>query len=197
MKGNAMVQQGLITINGYVGSEPASYGKDAPACSFRIGCTRRYFDNATKQWKDRPTIWITVKAFRALAQNVLKSVHKGDPVVVAGSLANEQWERDGETHSRTVIEAAAIGHDLGLGTSQFTRQKNATADAASRDAQQTVPQGAAPAGSEPSTQALPADPYAAQAAAGVQGGQQPQQFGNTNSAETYPAQEEEFADVEI
>lgn len=119
-----MVQQGLITINGYAGSDPVNFGKDVPACSFRIGCTRRYFDNSAKEWRDRPTIWITVKAFRALARNVLASVHKGDPIIVSGTLANEQWERDGETHSRTVIEAASIGHDLGLGVSQFTKQKS-------------------------------------------------------------------------
>ncbi|MEJ5920866.1 single-stranded DNA-binding protein [Bifidobacterium thermophilum] len=192
-----MVQQGLITINGYVGSDPASYGKDAPACSFRIGCTRRYFDAAAQQWKDRPTIWITVKAFRALAQNVLNSVRKGDPVIVTGSLANEQWERDGETHSRTVIEAASIGHDLGLGTSQFTRQKNVSADQAARTAQPAENQATTYDGSGRQMQSRPVDPYAA-APAGAQGAQGLQDTqGRQAAAEVYPPQEEEFTDDEI
>lgn len=135
-----MVQQGLITINGYAGSDPVNFGKDVPACSFRIGCTRRYFDNSAKEWRDRPTIWITVKAFRSLARNVLASVHKGDSIIVSGTLANEQWERDGETHSRTVIEAASIGHDLGLGVSQFTRQKSGFASGAPAPGTSTQPQ---------------------------------------------------------
>lgn len=162
-----MVQQGLITINGYVGSDPVNFGKDASACSFRIGCTRRYFDNTAKEWKDRPTIWITVKAFRALARNVTASVHKGDPIIVSGTLANEQWERDGETHSRTVIEAASIGHDLGLGVSQFTRHKPGFAPGAPAQQQQAAPnaseQTAMPqtASAEKSHHSdLPRDPYA-------------------------------------
>lgn len=166
-QGEAMVQQGLITINGYVGSDPVNFGKDASACSFRIGCTRRYFDNTAKEWKDRPTIWITVKAFRALARNVAASVHKGDPIIVSGTLANEQWERDGETHSRTVIEAASIGHDLGLGVSQFTRHKPGFAPGTPAQPQQaTVPnasnQAAAPqtAGVEHGPGDGPRDPYA-------------------------------------
>lgn len=130
-----MTQQGVVTINGFVGAEPVGFGREGgpPACSFRIGCTRSHFDMASKTWSDHPTTWITVKAFRALAANVRVSVHKGDPVMVTGLLDTEQWQRDGVERSRLVLEASGVGHDLSLGVSDFHRNKQRSApnDAAS------------------------------------------------------------------
>lgn len=120
-----MAQQGTITISGFVAADPVSFGRNQglSACSFRMGCTRRYFDNASNTWKEHPTTWITVKAFRSLASNVRFSIHKGDPVLVTGVLNTEVWQSDGADRSRMVIEAAGIGHDLGFGVSSFQRFK--------------------------------------------------------------------------
>ena len=120
-----MSQQANITINGFVGADPVSFGQaqGVQGCSFRLGCTRRYFHNTRKEWVDQPTTWITVKAFRTLASNVLLSVHKGDPVVVTGMLSTENWQQDGANRSRIVIEANTIGHDLALGVSTFQRAR--------------------------------------------------------------------------
>ena len=81
-----MVQLGVVTIVGYVGSEPAIFDKAKGAiCSFRLGCTRGYYD-AAHVWRSFPTTWITVKTFRRLAEHVHRSVRKGDPVIVTGQL---------------------------------------------------------------------------------------------------------------
>ena len=83
-KGMDMVQLGVVTIVGYVGSEPAIFDKAKGAiCSFRLGCTRGYYD-AAHVWRSFPTTWITVKTFRRLAEHVHRSVRKGDPVIVSG-----------------------------------------------------------------------------------------------------------------
>lgn len=111
------LQQGCITITGNVGSEPILYSKDAarPACAFRLGCTRRYLDK-NGIWQQLPTTWITVKAFRALAMNIMNSMRKGDAVIIVGMIGTEQWVTDdGVTHSRIVIEASNAGHDLNFG----------------------------------------------------------------------------------
>lgn len=120
-----MAQQGVVTISGFVGSGPQSFGKEggSAACSFRIGCTPRYFNVTANEWRDRPTTWLTVKAFRMLAVNVLASVHKGDPVVATGNLVTEEWTRDGTTHTKMVMEATGVGHDLSFGISVFQRVK--------------------------------------------------------------------------
>ncbi|WEV68889.1 single-stranded DNA-binding protein [Bifidobacterium sp. ESL0775] len=120
-----MAQQGTVTISGFVGADPQGFGKEGgpAACSFRIGCTPRYFNAMANEWCDRPTTWITVKAFRTLAQNVLSSLHKGDPVVATGTLATEEWTREDTKHTKMVMEATSVGHDLSFGTSVFHRVK--------------------------------------------------------------------------
>lgn len=125
-----MAQQGTVVITGYVGSAPTSFGRQGgtAACSFRLACTRRFFHAGEGAWRDHPTVWITVKAFRTLAANVESSVHKGDPVIVTGTLASEEWTRDGTVRSSLVLEAASVGHDLTRGTSVFTRSSSGRRD---------------------------------------------------------------------
>ncbi|RFT37967.1 single-stranded DNA-binding protein, partial [Bifidobacteriaceae bacterium NR003] len=111
-------QQSTVTISGYVGSEPVSFGRseNSPACSLRIASTQSYYRNDEQQWHERPTTWMTVKAYRTLASNVLKSVHKGDAIVVYGNLSTESWTKDGNDYNRVILEASTIGHDLNRGT---------------------------------------------------------------------------------
>lgn len=118
------LQQAQITITGNVGSNPMQFGKDEnhPACTFRLGCTRRYIDR-NGNWQQLPTTWITVKAYRNLALNICNSFRKGEAVIVTGVLATEQWttEDDGIVHTRTVIEASNAGHDLNFYVSNARR----------------------------------------------------------------------------
>ncbi|MEE1295633.1 MAG: single-stranded DNA-binding protein [Bifidobacterium sp.] len=118
------LQQGQVTITGYLGSEPVRFGKDdrRPACTFRLGCTRHYQDR-NGVWQQLPTTWITVKAFRTLALNIVNSFHKGEAVIVTGVLGTEQWltEPDGVMHSRMVIEASNAGHDLNYAVSTIRK----------------------------------------------------------------------------
>lgn len=122
-------QQSTVTISGYVGAEPISFGRNEnyPACSLRIASTQSYYRNDEQQWHDRPTTWMTVKAYRNLASNVLKSVHKGDAIVVYGNLSTESWTKDGNDYNRVILEASTIGHDLNRGTTQFTKRNSESA----------------------------------------------------------------------
>lgn len=117
-------QQALITITGYVGANPTQFNKDGMphASSFRMASTRRYFDNRTQQWKDLPTTWITVKAYRNLSENICQSLKKGEPVIVVGSLATGTWtDMNGKPQSRIVLEASAAGHDLNRGVTTLRK----------------------------------------------------------------------------
>ena len=75
-------QQGLLTITGYVGGQPTQFNREGMphASSFRLASTRHYFDGRTQQWKDLPTTWITVKAYRGLSESICQSFKKGEPV---------------------------------------------------------------------------------------------------------------------
>ena len=115
--------QSQIIITGNVGADPTRFGPEGgtPACSFRLASTRSFWNRRTNAWQETTTTWITVKAFRTLALNVMQSLHKGDAVIVSGTLATEEWERDGMTRTNLVIEASTAGHDLTKGRSMFVR----------------------------------------------------------------------------
>ncbi len=136
-----MAQLGTVTITGYAGGDPVEFGKSGgpAACSFRLGCTRGYY-NADHVWQNLPTTWITVKTFRRLATNVCQSIRKGDAVIVTGHLATEEWTSQGEDRSRLVVEATSVGHDLNGGVTFLRRiqkgstlERTATADSFSNE----------------------------------------------------------------
>ena len=123
-----------VSMFGFVGKAPVRIGQpeSAPVCTFRLGSTPAYYDAAKGAWVRRPTTWITVKAFRNLAVNLFRSLHKGDPVMVTGSLVTEEWTKEGQLHSSLVLEADGVGHDLNLGQGVFTRVKPEETDSPGR-----------------------------------------------------------------
>jgi len=89
--------------------------------SFRIASTLRRFDREAGRWQDVETTYLTVSCWRTLADHVVQSVHKGDPVVVTGRLRVREWS-DGDRRGLTVdVDAKAVGHDLARGISRFER----------------------------------------------------------------------------
>lgn len=138
-KGPIMAQQqGLLTITGYVGANPVPFNREGMphASSFRLASTHHYFDNRAQQWRDLPTTWITVKAYRTLSENICQSFKKGEPVIVTGVLATETWNgENGESRSRTVLEASNAGHDLNYGVTalrRFAKPNAANAESATQ-----------------------------------------------------------------
>ncbi|WP_369371627.1 single-stranded DNA-binding protein [Promicromonospora sp. Populi] len=89
--------------------------------TFRVASTRRRrTDNG--DWTDGPTLWFTVKAWRAAALNVVDSVHKGCPVVVSGRLEVDEWTGPkGEQRLGLVVNASAVGVDATRGRVTFAR----------------------------------------------------------------------------
>ena len=128
-----------ITIRGFVATEITSSttpGGVATA-SFRVGCTARRFDRASKTWGDGHTNWFTVQGYRALAGTLGCSIRKGQPVIVVGRLKIHTWEKEGRVYHSTIIDAEAVGHDLTFGSANFIRT-------ASRPALSLVEQAPAP-----------------------------------------------------
>lgn len=115
-----------VTVVGWVGSDLRTYHLDGvggvPYTQFRLASTRRVLDRQSGTFRDGPTLWFTVKAWRTAAVNLEASLVKGDPVVVVGRLGQSEWvAQDGSTRSELVLEALAVGHDLGYGTAKFRR----------------------------------------------------------------------------
>ena len=73
---------------------------------FSMATNEGYFDKTTNAWKDLPTEWHNIVAWRALAQKVEKGVGKGDMVLVEGSIHTRKWkDKNGQDRSTTEITA--------------------------------------------------------------------------------------------
>ena len=120
-----------LTLVGWVGTEPKHYTGPTvtPFTSFRMATTRRWFDRTQNTWVDGRTEWFTVKSWRQSALNVAASLRKGDPVLVHGRLATEQWDSPDGPRTSLVLEALAIGPDLTYGRASFARTVHVTSAA--------------------------------------------------------------------
>ncbi|WP_327633121.1 single-stranded DNA-binding protein [Kribbella sp. NBC_00482] len=112
-----------LTVLGWIGSEPDFKEiRQTPHASFRLGSTPRQFDRSLNNYVDKPTTWYTVQCWRSLAQNAFESIRIGQPVIVTGRLRTHEWTDDsGEQHSRVILEAFSLGHDLNRGTTTFAK----------------------------------------------------------------------------
>ncbi len=118
-----MTHDARITLTGWIGSTPRLFPAtdDAVAyMSMRVAHRKSWYHRSKGEWVDGPTTWYTVKAWRALAENVAASLRKGDPVMICGNLTNDTWESPDGERETMVIEADAIGPHLGRGRCVFT-----------------------------------------------------------------------------
>jgi len=163
-----------VTVQGWVGSDPdfKEIGGQTARATFRIGSTPRQYDRTLGTYVDKPTTWFTVECWRALAQNAFESVHVGQPVLVTGRLRTHEWtDEAGESRSRVVLEAFALGHDLTRGTTTFVKNPPRPATAPSTVGDATASEAAPPAGAlgvvessgpaEATAAPFPADEYGA------------------------------------
>lgn len=112
----------VITITGNIATEPEDRARGAtPITSFRLASTQRRFDKESNRWVDAHTNWFTVSAFRQLAVHALRSLHKGQRVIVTGKLKVRTWENASGKGTSVDIEADAIGPDLLWGTADFRK----------------------------------------------------------------------------
>ena len=118
-----------ITLTGLVATAPKHIvtSEGLQITSFRLASTQRRFDRAEGKWVDAETNWYTVTAFRHLAANVIGSVLKGQRIIVVGALRIRNWDAGERSGTTVEVDADAIGHDLGFGTTAFTRTPNLVA----------------------------------------------------------------------
>ena len=75
----------------------------------RVAVNRRVRNSQTNEWEDRTDGFFTVNVWREMAENVAETLHKGDRVLIQGSIRSRSWEdKEGQTRWVTEIEADEI-----------------------------------------------------------------------------------------
>jgi single-strand DNA-binding protein len=129
------MNESYITVHGYVVAAPTvrTVGEHTVA-NFRIGVTPRKLERSSGEWRDAETQWYSVSAWRALGDNVARSLRRGDPVIVQGRLNARTWIN--ASHAEVVahdIEAAVVGHDLRRGVTTFAKTVPGAGEAPSKE----------------------------------------------------------------
>jgi single-strand DNA-binding protein len=143
-----------VTLCGWLANTPEIQRKgDTCWTTFRLGVTPNHYDRRKGSWVDGQTEWVRVTTWdEVFARNVAESLRKGDPVIVTGRLASEQWSgQDGVDRMGLVLRAEAIGHNLKFGYSRFVR----VARKADPNDQDEAGAAAAPADSDATGSAAP------------------------------------------
>jgi single-strand DNA-binding protein len=89
--------------------------------SFRVGSTSRRYDGETGGWIDGDRLFVGVKAWRGMAENIAASLKKGQPVVLTGRFYCREYVKDEASRVAYEVDVTAIGHDLSRGQSDFTK----------------------------------------------------------------------------
>lgn len=83
-----------------------------PMVQFRVKAADRRKGEDGK-WADVEALWVTVRAFGALAENAWQSLRDGDQVVVIGKWSTAEWvDADGTQRSAPKFVASAVGAGL-------------------------------------------------------------------------------------
>jgi single-strand DNA-binding protein len=113
----------IITVIGNVVDEPRMrLTKNGHAVTnFRVASTSRRYDREQERYVDNSTLFVNVTCWRAMAENVALSVHKGQPVMVHGRYYSREYTVNEVVRVAYELEANAVGHDLTRGTSEFRK----------------------------------------------------------------------------
>lgn len=114
----------LVTVAGTVATTlQTTMTRGGRVATFRMASNVRRFDRNRGGWYDAETNFVTVTCWRQLAENVLSSIAKGEPVVAFGRMRVRPWKNEDREGTTVEIEAFAIGHDLSRGTTTFRRNQ--------------------------------------------------------------------------
>ena len=113
-----------ITIIGNLVDDPELRFTPAgqPVARFRVASTPRYRDNASGEWKDGDSLFLTCNVWRQAAENVAESLQRGTRVIVSGRLRQRSYEtKEGEKRTVYEVEVDDVGPSLRNASAKVTR----------------------------------------------------------------------------
>ncbi len=113
-----------ITIVGNLVDDPELRFTPAgqPVARFRVASTPRFRDNATGEWKDGDSLFMTCNVWRQAAENVAESLQRGMRVIVSGRLRQRSYEtKEGEKRTVYEVEVDDVGPSLRNASAKVNR----------------------------------------------------------------------------
>ncbi len=118
-----------ITIAGNLVDDPQlRYTPTGQAvANFRVASTPRFRDNASGEWKDGDSLFLSCNVWRQAAENVAESLQRGMRVIVQGRLRQRSYEtKEGEKRTVYEIEVDEVGPSLRSASAKVTRSSRST-----------------------------------------------------------------------
>ena len=119
-----MSNETTITVTGNLVDDPELRftSSGVPVARFRIASTPRYRDNATGEWKDGDTLFLTCQVWRQAAENVTESLRRGMRAIVTGRLRQRSYEtQEGEKRTVYELQVDEAGPSLRNATATVTK----------------------------------------------------------------------------
>ena len=93
-----------------------------PVATFRVASTPRMRDNATGEWKDGDSLFLSCNVWRQAAENVAESLQRGMRVIVTGRLRQRNYEtKEGEKRTVYEVEVDDVGPSLRNASAKVNR----------------------------------------------------------------------------
>jgi single-strand DNA-binding protein len=113
-----------ITVVGNLVDDPELRFTPAgqPVARFRVASTPRFRDNASGEWKDGDSLFLSCNVWRQAAENVAESLQRGMRVIVSGRLRQRSYEtKEGEKRTVYEIEVDDVGPSLRNASAKVNR----------------------------------------------------------------------------
>jgi len=113
-----------ITVVGNLVADPELRftASGQPVATFRVASTPRVRDNATNEWKDGDSLFLTCNVWRQAAENVAESLQRGMRVIVTGRLKQRNYEtKEGEKRTVYEVEVDDVGPSLRNASAKVNR----------------------------------------------------------------------------
>jgi single-strand DNA-binding protein len=120
-----------ITVVGNLVADPELRFTPAgqPVATFRVASTPRLRDNATGEWKDGDSLFLTCNVWRQAAENVAESLQRGMRVIVTGRLKQRNYEtKEGEKRTVFEVEVEDVGPSLKNASAKVNRASRGGGD---------------------------------------------------------------------
>src|SRR5579864_3758815 len=115
-----------ITITGNLVDDPELRFTPAgqPVAKFRVASTPRFRDNATGEWKDGDSLFLSCNVWRQAAENVAESLQRGMRVIVQGRLKQRTYDdREGDKRTVYELDVDEVGPALSRATAKVTKNQ--------------------------------------------------------------------------